>query len=363
MKTSGHSEWTEYREHALARLTPALAELGYALDLEQPHLAGERAIIRPITGGRKLVLLGRRVHDHLRVVIKASDDPAGVRELTHERLCRTVLNNIAFSYQIFVSPEELLFTEREGFTLAITEYIEQDRAFLERPLKEQFALALAAFKAQENAHATTYEHRTLVADTFGEMTAADYAEKIRQYAEDLAVLVPEREGPVALAIKLIVRHQETLDRYGDFLTHWDFTPQNFRIRDGALYLLDHSSLRFGNKYEGWARFINFMTLYNPPLAEALSEYVRQNRTPEELLALKCMRVFRLVELIRYYASWLERTEGDLHALAEARITFWAEVLACVLEDRPISGSLIQGYKTQRDQLRSDDEKRRQQGLH
>ena len=52
-----------------------------------------------------------------------------------------------------------------------------------------------------------------------------------------------------------------------------------------MYLLDHSSLRFGNKYEGWARFRNFTTFYNRPLEEALLLYMRNNRAEE-----KCFRL-------------------------------------------------------------------------
>ncbi|HEY5383406.1 MAG TPA: hypothetical protein VIJ88_02535, partial [Candidatus Paceibacterota bacterium] len=130
-----------------------------------------------------------------------------------------------------------------------------------------------------------------------------------------------------------------------------------------LYLLDHTSIRFGNKYESWARFINFMELYNPPLAHALVQYVRDNRTQEELLALKIMRVYRLVELIRYYATWLSKTEGSVRLLAQERITFWSEVFQCVLDDREVPAEIVESYKQKRDTLRSEEEKKRQVGLH
>lgn len=161
----------------------------------------------------------------------------------------------------------------------------------------------------------------------------------------------------------IKENEETLDRYGGFLTHWDFVPQNFRIRNKRLYLLDHSSIRFGNKYESWARFLNFMTLYNPELAGALVEYVRRNREPEELKSLKLMRLYRLVELIRYYAAWLMNTEENLYELTRARIAFWTNVLDAVLHDREVSMEAIRDYRTKRDALRSDEEKKRQIGLH
>lgn len=336
----------------LNAVEPLLARLGYTLDERQPHIAGERHLTGPLGGGRKLLLLGTK--DGKKVVIKISKDPLAVAEMAHERTCRDLLERIAFAAEVFHSPKELAYETHAGYTVLVTEYVEQDRSFLERPIEEQFALALSAFKAQESAHAATYEHARAIKNTFGEMRSAEYLQKLAEYA---------RETELPHALSFIQDHQETLEQYCGFLTHWDFTPQNIRVRDGVVYLLDHSSLRFGNKYEGWARFINFMELYNPPLAHALVQYVRDNRTQEESLSLRLMRVYRLVELVRYYTGWLPRTEGNLHTLAQARIVFWTEVLAAVLDDRNISNELVEDYKKTRDHLRSEEEKERQKGLH
>jgi hypothetical protein len=130
-----------------------------------------------------------------------------------------------------------------------------------------------------------------------------------------------------------------------------------------IYLLDTASLRFGNKYEGWARFLNFMTLYNPALEGALVQYVRDNRTPEESETLSLMRIYRLGEILSYYSDWLEKVSGDLHALTKARIAFWSQALAAQLQGETLSQESIASYKNQRDSLRSEDEKRRQIGLH
>ena len=165
------------------------------------------------------------------------------------------------------------------------------------------------------------------------------------------------------ALKFVESNKQPLEQYCGFLTHWDFTPQNIRVHGGKIYLLDHSSLRFGNKYEGWARFVNFMELYNPALARALVQYVKDNRTPEESLALKVKRAYRLAELMRYYTGWLPRTTENLHKLAEARIAFWKNILQAVLDDKEVSPSLVEEYKKTRDSLRSEEEKQRQQGLH
>lgn len=356
-------EWEKYCTQMLAELAPILNKHGYELDPKQPHIMGERFLTRPIEGATKLVLLGRRTKDGLRVVIKASNDREGIKELEAERRARDLLEEIKFAYKTFFSPPEIaFFTRREtrGFGILVTEFIEQEKSFLERPIEDQFRLALGAFKAQEGLHATAYGHQSVLR-AVGEMCGIDYVKKASEYARDLSAL--GIDSMLATAVELIRTHQETLDRYGGFLTHWDFIPQNFRIRDDKLYLIDHSSIRFGNKYEGWARFINFMVLYNPPLADALVEYVRLNRAPEESLALQLMRVYRLTELIRYYTGWLERTEDNLHELTRARIVFWTEVLRAVLDGKKVSSEAIEEYKKKRDELRSDDEKFRQKDLH
>lgn len=358
METNAAQTWEAYKARLLARLRPVLTVLGYTLDDEQPHTQGERHVIQAVGGGRKLVLLGRAANG-ARVVVKAADEPEGMRELEHERACRAVLERIHFAYGAFSAPNEIFFGRRGGLTLFITEFIEQSEPFLTRSTEDQFTIALKAFKAQESAHATTAAHRAWVARTFGEMDAAQYCANARTYIRDIG-----SENPAfARAAALLCEHAETLDRYGSFLTHWDFLPQNFRIRDGKLYLLDQSSLRFGNKYEGWARFVNFMELYNPVLARALVRYVADNRTSEESQALKLMRVYRLLELILHHALLLPETTGNLHTLSEARVEFWTTVLECVLDDRGVPEATVEAYKAKRDSLRSADEKLRQKDLH
>ncbi len=338
----------------LEKAAPTLQAMGYTLDALQPHIAGERALTGPIGGGHKLLLLGHNAAG-VRVVIKVSTDKKAIAEMEHERVCRGLLERINFASEVFNSPREIVFEKRGGYTVLVTEFVEQEKAFLERPTEEQFSLALAAFKAQEGAHATTYEHASTIKNTFGEMRAADYLLKLREYARETA--------GIEAALKFVESNKQTLEQYCGFLTHWDFTPQNIRVHGGKIYLLDHSSLRFGNKYEGWARFVNFMELYNPALARALVQYVKDNRTPEESLALKVMRAYRLAELMRYYTGWLPRTTENLHKLAEARIAFWKNILQAVLDDKEVSPSLVEEYKKTRDSLRSEEEKQRQQGLH
>src|SRR6202000_971290 len=103
----------------------------------------------------------------------------------------------------------------------------------------------------------------------------EYAENVRS-ADNAEASEAMREASAFLR-----EHRVNIDRYTGFLTHTDFVPHNLRIGSGYIYLLDHTSLRFGNKYESWGRFVNYMALYHPALAAALVEYVKRNRSAEE----------------------------------------------------------------------------------
>jgi len=363
------TQWERYVATERQRIS-MLLKGEYALDDFQPQTIGERYLTRPVGSGRKVVFFGCSKNG-MRVVIKTSREEQGIAELMHEERVHEMLSRIQFAYEAFSLPRLLPSNVRAG--ILVSEYIDQDKPFLDRPLREQFNLALRAFKAQESAHAVTAEHweslQRLMRETEYYIKPSEYR-KAAEYGNDVLALLPpnnpDKERLSTLfdtVLTLINEHSEALERYDSFLTHWDFMPQNFRVKDGKLYLLDLTSMRFGNKYEGWARFINFMTLYHPPLAQALVDYVHLNRTKEEARVLTVMRAYRLVELIRYYATWIEKTTGDTLALAEARISFWTDVLAHVLKDKPIPNGRIEAYKTVRDALRSEEEKLRQKGLH
>lgn len=362
------SAWEKYCAQELADISPILNEAGFTLDTEQPHLKGERYLMQAVTteSGKKLILLGRQKSDQRRVVIKVASDPYGIREIEHEELCRNTLKKMNFAYEAFLSPRTILFTRYGRFSISIQEFIENEHPFIERPLPEQFTLALNAFKAQEGAHATTYAHRRFIKKTFGEKTAKDYLRAFENFeTEILKTLRDNKELSATLqkAKELLRAESEIIEQYSGFLTHTDFVPHNFRIINNNIYLLDHSSIRFGNKYEGWARFINFMALYNPELERALIEYVRNNKTAEESHSLKLMRVYRLGELIYYYTNTLAKSSGDLYTLNRARIDFWNHVLDAVLKDEFVSKDIIDEYVRRRDTLRDEGEKIRQKGLH
>ncbi len=359
--------WEAYCKKEITLVTPILLRRGITLADTQPHISGERFLMQAVTttSGKKVILLGTTA-EGMPVVVKATRDAQGTQEILHERACREILKKIDFAATVFLSPKEILFTKESGMTIAVYEFITQEQSFLDRTTEAQFDFALRAFKAQEGTHATTWKHRQLIQSVFNIRTAETYLENFGTFVTNLHTAIPDAtlvHANLAAARQVLTQESVIIEQYADFLTHTDFVPHNIRVRDDAIYLLDHSSLAFGNKYEGWARFVNFMTLYNPPLADALTEYVRSNRTPEESVALRMMRIYRLTELIWFYVRTLPHTEGNLHALNQARVDFWNDVLTHTLNETPLPEDTINTYKNLRDALRSDDEKKRQQGLH
>jgi hypothetical protein len=347
--------WDQYVIQERARLLPLLTERDITLDQHQPNLIGERYLMQAIstTSGKKITLFGT-LKDGARVVIKATSDELGATEIEEERVARRTLDSLQFAAERFYTPREVHYSNAQGLTVSIQEYIVQDSPFIERPLTEQFALALKGFKTQEGAHATTYSHMRTISNVFHIWESRDYCAAARAFAE---------VSDTDTAYQELVAGTRTIDQYTGFLTHSDFVPHNFRVKDGHLYLLDHSSLRFGNKYESWARFINFMVLYNPPLADALLSYVMENRLPNEYESLRLMRIYRAIEITAYYTRLLARSEGSLKELNAERVAFWRSVLTAIVGRTPLEPKLREAYVAKRDALRSPDEKLRQQGLH
>lgn len=360
--------WQTYCQEELDRLEPILTKHNLTLQTEQPHLKGERFLMQNATtaGGVKLILFGNTA-DGSRVVIKATRNPNGQEELRHERRCRDVLHKLKFAAEVFHTPPELAWIEEDDFVVSVQLFIDQISTFLERPLEEQFTFALAAFKAQEGTHATTNSHHKLIAGIYEERHSDTYLAQFKKFANETKATLPEATQLHELLAKThttLTEQARTIEQYTGFLTHTDFVPHNIRIdASGTMFLLDHSSLTFGNKHEGWARFINFMTLYNPPLARWLTKYVADNRSPEENRSLKLMRLYRLCELVWYYQNKLPLSTGNLYELNYARVFFWADVLKYVLDDKEIPPELIVTYENTRDALRSADEKERQKDLH
>lgn len=353
--------WEQYYRKERAAIEPRLEALGYFLDEKQVHTTGERYLM----SGHKLVLTGIRASDGLRVIIKVSSDAEGRREISHEHACRTLLKDLDFAYSPFRSPEEIFFESSHGHDLSITAFIEEELPFLRHTKEQQFFLSLDAFKMQEDIQASTASHARKVKTVFGIDAATDYIRRFAAYRNTALRDAPEigiLQTALAEAGAFLAENATDLERYCGFLTHTDFVPHNLRIHANEIYLLDNTSLRFGNKHESWGRFINYMTLYNPELAGYLLEYVRINRSAEEYRSLQLMRVYKLGFLLAFYAGYLAKTEGDLRELSIKRLVFWSETLSAVLKDEPLDEEIIAAYKRDRDQLRSSEEKERQKVL-
>ena len=367
MTSTTHQQWKNYCEEEFAYAQSLVNKFGFTLDEKQPHIQGERFLMQAVTttSGKKLILLGRIDATGEKVVIKVTRDKNGQKEIEHERVCREVLHKIRFAYDVFLSPEEILHIKEGDALVSVQKFIEQDRTFLEHSIEEQFSLTLRAFKAQESAHATTYGHQRIIKKTFGCADAAYYQSLFTSFKNDVQKILqnPAVDALLEKGTDFLKQNTEIIEQYTGFLTHTDFVPHNIRIKDNDIYLLDYSSLRFGNKYEGWARFLNFMTLYNPTLEEYLLTYLQENRTAEEAVSLKAMRIFRLGEIIWYYTNTLSKTSGDLQTLNKARIDFWSAVLKAILADTKLPQAVRDVYINTRDSLRSPEEKQRQVGLH
>lgn len=369
MGTEHKQKWEEYRERELRNARRAALAFGYTLDEQQAHIAGERYLMmgnRDVGGGGyKLVLSGKHNPDGKRVIVKFSSDAEGMREIESEHRARHLITSLDFAYHAFSAPHELLFNNEGGHVISVVEYIEQEKTFLDRPLKEQFDLALRAFKTQEGVHATTYAHAKKIRSVLGLLHAQEYIHRFDAFCD--AATQHANDAQLAAALRsaraLLTHHKETIEQYCNFLTHSDFVPHNLRVADNQLYLLDYASIHFGNKHESWARFLNFMMLYNPEIERALLQYVRDNRTQEEYLSLRLMRAYKLGFLLQFYAGALSKTDGNLRALAQERIAFWTKALESVLNDTPLPDSVIAAYKKTRDSLRSEEEKYRQKDLH
>jgi hypothetical protein len=349
----------------LETATQLLRTAGYTLSPDQPHLLGERFLMQNISthSGAKLILLGTDPNGN-KVVIKCTNDPDGAREINHERACRTLLGNLNFSYQPFHTPQEIAYWEDKGHTIAVQSYINQASNFIDRPLREQFTLALNAFKTQESCQATTDGHYRTIEKTFGIRDSNDYLRLAAGFLEKIQTQATAEVIKMTQTVyTALVAKRERIEQYCGFLTHTDFVPHNFRVTDDTMYLLDCASLEFGNKHESWARFLNFMTLYNYELETLLLTYVEENRSAEERESLQLMRLYRLIEIIAYYLGTLERSSDDLLELNQSRVAFWHEVLLAELDNRRVDRETVERYRITRDRLRSDDEKKRQQHLH
>jgi len=333
-------------DEKLVKISKIIEGLGFSLDEKQPHIGGERYLMT----GNKLVLIGRQNATNIKVVLKVSSHPLGKKEIEREKQARDILLSLAFANNTIFFPKELYFGQSGSHLIWVTQFIEQDKVFVARPIEEQFFTVLGAFEAQESFHATTYEHIREVRDFFPIYSSKKYLDDFKKFGTAQIFIQAE---------KFLNAHSTTIDRYANHLVHTDFVPHNFRVNNHQVYMLDCSSVYFGNKYEGWARFLNYMLIHNPNLEQLLSKYIRENRGEDEYLSLRLMRIYKIGYLLDYYATSIAKTTGDLHTLTALRIDFWGKAMKAILDDAPLERNMLKEYLINRDRLRSPEEKERQ----
>lgn len=332
------------------------ARLGIKLDDTQLNIGGERSIMSP----DKWVLTGTDSASGKKVVLKCAKEKFGVDEIIQEHQVRQSLVGLPFAEQELLMPEELFYGQKDGFTVSVHAFVDQDKVFTDHNLSEQFFMALHALECQESFHATTREHNASVREQFTIHSPTFYIESTNDMKDDIVATWPDATQAVTDTIDQLQIHQQLLRAYDGYLIHSDFVPHNFRIHGRQLYLLDFVSFRLGNKYESWARFINFMEIHNPELVPLLLTYIKQDRGETEYKTLRLLRVYKILFLLRYYARMYQKTTDDLQKLTAARLEFWTRALQAVLADEAIPSEVVSTYYTQRDRLRTPEEKARQQ---
>jgi hypothetical protein len=360
MTGQNRQQFDTYVASELTAVRTLLAPRTITLETAQPHISGERFLM----SGKKVVLVARDDETDRRMIIKSSADPGGIQEIEKEREARTTLANIPFAYHPLLAPRELWYERTHGRVTVATEFIEQPVAYLSLPLIEQFDLILQAFTMLTGVHAATSSHTKIIRKSFGTWSATQYLDSAQVFLNSIKQNHLEElviEG-CATAVRALQKEHKDITRYCDFLTHDDFALHNFRFTNGAIYLIDQSSLRFGNKHESWARFLNYMLLYGHELEAALVRYLKDNTAPEELRSLRLMRIYKALELIAYHSLAATRTEGTVRELSTRRVAFWYEVLSSLLVGTKVDQAVIDIYKHDRDTLRSEEEIARQRAL-
>lgn len=351
------ASWLTSKTKEIEDLSVTLKSLGFALNEKQPHLSGERYLMTR----EKLVLSGKQLATGKHVIIKASKHPSGQKEIETEKHYREVLSDLSFANKTLIFPAEIYFGSHDDSMIWITSYISQDKVFVAHTLEEQFFLTLRTFEAQEAFHATTFEHLRAIKNTFPVLNAPEYLTKFQDFVTQIEKNYHDDKLNEVLheSSVFLKSHEMTIRQFANHLVHQDFVPHNFRVKNKDVYMLDCSSVYFGNKYEGWARFLNYMLIHNPELEKLLNAYIRDNRGKDEYLSLRLMRVYKVAELLEYYARSLSKTTDNLHVLTNVRIQFWRRVLRALLDDLQLKKEVIDQYISTRDSLRSLEEKERQ----
>lgn len=349
--------YREKIESELKNISPVLADLGFELEKKQPHIGGERIILSQ----KKLVLLCAEKSTGNRAVAKCSRFKEGTDEIKRENEARGHLAQAKFALNELVLPKEIFFGEKNGYLIFITKYINQEKIFVAHSLQEQFFMALCALERQESFHATTYEHLNIVKNIFDIITPQNYSEKFDYFMKNIKKNCenPQISSLLEKTKKFFDENLKIIGAYSYYLIHEDFVPHNFRINNSQIHTLDCASLHYGNKYESWARFLNYMTIHNPELENKLTQYIKNSRGENEYLSLRLIRIFKITQLINYHSSLFDKISGNFLALTKIRLDFWLKVLSGFLEDKKISAEEHAIYIQKRNALRSKEEKERQ----
>ncbi len=371
MKSNLTESWQSFVESETSFFLPILNNLGFEINNDQPHTKGERGAFR----AKKIILLGERLSDKLKVVIKCARYKEGKEEILQEKKARGNLKNVDFAYHEFLEPKEIYFenNKRENYLIQVTEFIHENIQFLDRDPKDQFNIAFRSFITQEGIHAVTAKHNKIIKKLFNTFDFEIYKKNLFNYKNKILEFVNNAEFTDLLnnSEDLFLQNKYRIQQYSGFLTHTDFVPHNFRVRndDGVerVYLLDHSAIIIGNKHDGWARFLNFCVLHSPIIEKWFVQYFKNNRSQEEIESLKLMRIYRLFELVDHHATIYKNTSEvenkELKELSKKRVFFWLELLKAVYENRELDSQIIEDYKNNRDSLRSQSEKERQKVLY
>lgn len=304
----------------------------------------------------KRVLVGRDKEDQ-KVIIKVSDSPLGRSEIRTEKQSQDTLTGAVFTSETLLFPEELAYIDNDHYTVRVTKFIDQEKVFAAYPVDEQFFLVLRAFEIMEAFHAATFEHLRALSG-IPMHYARDYFISFRSFKENAEKYSSELGETMSRAEKLLLENKAMVDVHSDRLTHTDFAPANFRVKDHQVHLIDISSMLFGNKYEGLARFLNWAIIHSPELEKNLDQYVQTNY-PSEYKSLHLMRIYKAGFLINHYVQSLSKTNGDLYKLTEIRIDLWHIILKTLCKNETIDGNVLKQYRDKRDSLRSSGEIKRQ----
>lgn len=334
-----------------------LKKIGFVLEDEQPHVNGERFLASP----DKLVLVGRRIKDNLRVIIKTSSQVRAKEEIKQEKKVRDIISSFEPFKEAILIPNEIYSGKIGKYQIFVTEFVDQEKVFIEHSLKKQFETIVTAYKLREPLNGHTFKVVRKMYKKFPEMKAGDYVSNFKKYESSILerYRTPGIEDAMNEGFGFVKKNRDLIDSGCQHLVHSDFAPHNFRLCGDSLYTLDCSAFIFGNKHEELARLLNYMTIHNPKLEVKVKEYLLKKYGEKEYLSLRVMRAYKIQFLLNFYTQALSKTSNDLLALTTHRVEFWEEVLRCVMQDRELDSKILKVYLENRDNLRSEEEKKRQ----